>query len=54
MLEPPAPDLERLLAAVQGNPSAMRNFVQVTAGVLSPAEFLSEQNVQRILAAAHG
>jgi 2-polyprenyl-6-methoxyphenol hydroxylase-like FAD-dependent oxidoreductase len=51
-LEPPPPDFLQLLSAVHGNPSAMRAFVQVTAGVLSPAQFFSEQNVQSIFAAA--
>jgi len=53
-LEPPPPDFLQLLAAVHGNPSATRGFVQMTAGVLSAAEFFSEQNVQRIFAAAAG
>ncbi len=51
-LEPPPPEFQQLLAAVHGNQRAMDGFIQVTAGVLSPAEFFSEQNVQRILAAA--
>ena len=51
-LEPPPADFQKLLAAVHGNPSAMSGFIQVTSGVLSPAEFFSEQNVQRIFAAA--
>jgi 2-polyprenyl-6-methoxyphenol hydroxylase-like FAD-dependent oxidoreductase len=51
-LDPPTPDFRRLLSAMHGNPSAMRQFVQVYAGVLSPVEFFSEQNVHRILAAA--
>jgi 2-polyprenyl-6-methoxyphenol hydroxylase-like FAD-dependent oxidoreductase len=50
-LEPAPPDFQRLLSAVHGNPSATRGFIQVAAGLLSPAEFFSEENVQRILAA---
>ena len=53
-LDPPPPDFQQLLSAVHGNPSAMRDFVQVTAGELSAAEFFSERNVQRIFAAASG
>jgi flavin-dependent dehydrogenase len=49
-LEPAPPDFQKLLAAAHGNPSAMSGFVQVNAGVLSPAEYFSEENVQRILA----
>lgn len=51
-LEPPPPDLERLLAAVPGNPEAMDAFARVNAGVTSPAEFFSDENVERIFATA--
>jgi flavin-dependent dehydrogenase len=47
-LAPPPPEMERLLAAVYASPRATAEFVQVTAGVLSPAEFFSEANVRRI------
>jgi flavin-dependent dehydrogenase len=50
-LEPPPPELARLLQAAHGNPEAMDAFVRVNAGVMSPAEFFSEENVERILAA---
>jgi hypothetical protein len=39
-------------AAAHGNPEAMDAFVRVTAGVTSPAEFFSDDNVERIFAAA--
>jgi 2-polyprenyl-6-methoxyphenol hydroxylase-like FAD-dependent oxidoreductase len=51
-LEPPPPDLQRLLGAVHGNQDAMDAFARMNAGVLSPAEFFAEDNVQRILAGA--
>jgi len=50
-LEPPPPELQQLLAAVQGNPEAMDAFARVNAGVTSPAVFFSEENVGRIFAA---
>ncbi len=50
-LEPPPPELQHLLAAVHGNQEAMDGFARVMAGVTSPAEFFSEENVGRILAA---
>jgi hypothetical protein len=50
--EPPPPELQQLLAAMDGNQAAMDGFVRVTAGVTSPAEFFAEDNVGRILAAA--
>jgi 2-polyprenyl-6-methoxyphenol hydroxylase-like FAD-dependent oxidoreductase len=49
-LQPPPPELQQLLGAVHGNQEAMDSFVRVMAGVTSPAEFFSEENVGRILA----
>ena len=49
-LEPPPPELQQLLAAVHGNQEAMDGFARVIAGVTSPAEFFSEENVGQILA----
>jgi 2-polyprenyl-6-methoxyphenol hydroxylase-like FAD-dependent oxidoreductase len=51
-LEPPPPELQQLLGAMLGNQEAMDGFVRVTAGVTSPAEFFSPENVGRIFAAA--
>jgi hypothetical protein len=50
--EPPPPEMQQLLAAVHGNQQAMDQFARVTAGVTSPAEFFSEENVKRIFATA--
>jgi flavin-dependent dehydrogenase len=52
-LEPPPPELQQLLGAVHGNQEAMDAFARVNAGVTSPAEFFSGENVGRIFAAAH-
>jgi 2-polyprenyl-6-methoxyphenol hydroxylase-like FAD-dependent oxidoreductase len=51
-LEPPPPALARLLSAIEGDAEAMGEFVRVNAGVTSPAEFLSEANVGRLLTRA--
>jgi 2-polyprenyl-6-methoxyphenol hydroxylase-like FAD-dependent oxidoreductase len=51
-LEPPPPDLQQVLGAVHGNQEAMDGFARVNAGVTSPAEFFSEDNIGRIFAAA--
>ena len=51
MLKPPPPELQRLLEAADGNQEAMDGFARVNAGVTSPAEFFSEENVGRIFAA---
>ncbi len=49
-LEPPSPDLQQLLGAVHGNQDAMDGFAQVNSGVMSPAEYFSDENVGRIFA----
>jgi 2-polyprenyl-6-methoxyphenol hydroxylase-like FAD-dependent oxidoreductase len=41
-LQPPPPELQQLLAAVQGNPEAMEEFARVNGGVTSPAVFFSD------------
>ena len=51
-LEPPPPEMQRIFAAAAGNQEAMDGFARVNAGVTSPAEYFSEENVARILAAA--
>ena len=48
-LEPPPPELQALLAAMPGNQDAMDGFARVNAGVTSPAEFFSQENVERIM-----
>ena len=50
-MEPPPPELQQILAAAHGNQDAMDGFARVNAGVTSPAEFFSEDNATRILAA---
>jgi len=50
--QPPPPELQQLLGAVHGNQEAMNGFARVNAGVISPADFFSEENVKRIFAAA--
>jgi flavin-dependent dehydrogenase len=51
-LEPAPPDLQQLLAAASRTQEAMDGFARVIAGVTSPAEFFSQENAGRILAAA--
>jgi hypothetical protein len=38
----------QLLAAIHGNQEAMDDFARVNAGVLSPAQFFSQENIGRI------
>ena len=49
---PPTFEKQQLLAAVHGNQEAMNGFARVIAGVTSPADFFSEENVGRIFAAS--
>jgi flavin-dependent dehydrogenase len=49
---PPTPEMQQLFGAIHGNPDAMNGFVQMFAGVTSPAEFFSQENVGKIFANA--
>ena len=51
-LAPPPPEMQQLLSAVSGSQDAMDGFARVIGGVTSPAEFFSDENVGRIVAAA--
>jgi hypothetical protein len=51
-LKPPPPEMQQLLGAVHGNPEAMDQFVSVVAGTVSPVEFLSPENIGRIMSGA--
>ena len=51
-LDPPAPELQQLLAATHGNEPAMDAFAQMNAGTISPADFFAPENVAAITAAA--
>ena len=51
-LEPPPPEMQRLLAAMRGNQEAMDGFARTMAGATSPAEFFSAENASRIFAVA--
>lgn len=48
-LSSPAPDMQRLLAAVHGNQAATDDFVSIVAGTVSPADFFAPSNVEAIL-----
>ena len=51
-LEPPPPEMQQLLGAVDGNPDAMDGFVSVVAGTVSPVEFFSPDNIGQVMQAA--
>ncbi len=49
---PPTPEKQQLMGAVHGNREAMDGFARVIAGVTSPADYFSEENIGRIFAGA--
>ena len=51
-LEPPPPELQRILEAAHGNQAAMDGFARMNAGTISPTEFFAPENVEAIFAAA--
>lgn len=48
-LEPPGPELARLLSSIHGNHTAMDEFARLNAGVVSPAAFFAPENVARLV-----
>jgi flavin-dependent dehydrogenase len=51
-LEPPPPEMQQLIGAMQGNQEAMDGFVSVMAGTLPAPEFFAPENAGRIMAQA--
>jgi hypothetical protein len=51
-IEPPPPEMQQLLGAVQTSQEAMDGFVSVMAGTLPAPEFFGPENTQRIMAEA--
>jgi hypothetical protein len=53
-IEPPPPEMQQLIGAMQGNQEAMDGFVSVMAGTLPAPEFFGPENTGRIMARAAG
>ena len=51
-LEPPPPDMQQLIGAMQGNQDALDGFASVMAGTLPAPEFFAPENAGRIMAQA--
>ena len=51
-LEPPPPEMQQLIGAMQGNQEAQDGFVSVMAGTLPAPEFFGPENAGRIMAEA--
>lgn len=50
--EPPPPEVQKIFGACAGNQEAMDAFARMNGGILSPAEFFSEEHVGKIFGAA--
>jgi flavin-dependent dehydrogenase len=48
-LQPPPPEMQHVFQAMRGNQRAMDGFAQMNAGTLSPAQFLSPENIREIV-----
>jgi 2-polyprenyl-6-methoxyphenol hydroxylase-like FAD-dependent oxidoreductase len=53
-MEPPPPELQQLIGAMQGNQEAQDGFISVQAATLPAPEFFAPENVGRIMASASG
>ncbi len=51
-IEPPAPDMQQMIGALQGNRAAMDDFVSVMAGTMPAPEFFAPENVGKIMGQA--
>ncbi|HEX3244377.1 MAG TPA: NAD(P)/FAD-dependent oxidoreductase [Chloroflexota bacterium] len=51
-LEPPAPEMQQLFAALQGNQMETNRFFGAIAGTVPVQEFFAEENIGRIIAEA--
>ena len=48
-LEPPPPEMQQLLAAIDGNPAAMDEFAGVFAGTVAPEEFFDPDHLRTLM-----
>jgi hypothetical protein len=53
-LEPPPPELQQLVGAVQGDRKGMDDFARTYAGTISPDDFFAPENVDALLTDARG
>jgi flavin-dependent dehydrogenase len=51
-LEPPPPEMQKLIGAIHGRQEAMDAFVQMNAGTISPTQFFASSNIGALMAAA--
>jgi flavin-dependent dehydrogenase len=48
-LQPPPPDMQKLIAAIHGRQKAIDAFARMNAGTISPAEFFAPENVDALM-----
>ena len=53
-LEPPPPEMQALFGALRGNQDAINAFLSAITGAIPLSEFMSNDNIGRIMAAAKG
>jgi 2-polyprenyl-6-methoxyphenol hydroxylase-like FAD-dependent oxidoreductase len=53
-LEPPPPEMRALFAALHGNQDATHAFLSAITGAIPLPDFMSDENIGRIMAAANG
>jgi flavin-dependent dehydrogenase len=53
-LEPPPPEMQALFGALRGNQEATNAFLSAITGAIPLADFMSQENVSRIIAATTG
>jgi hypothetical protein len=51
-LEPPPPEMQTLFGALRGNQDATNAFLSAITGAIPLSDFMSNDNVGRIIAAA--
>ena len=51
-LEPPPPEMQALFGALRGNPDATNAFLSAITGAIPLPDFMSDENIGRIMAAA--
>jgi 2-polyprenyl-6-methoxyphenol hydroxylase-like FAD-dependent oxidoreductase len=52
-LEPPPPEMQALFRALRGNQDATNAFLSAISGAIPLPDFMSDENIGRIMAAAH-
>ena len=53
-LEPPPPHMQALFGALRGNQDATNAFLSAITGAIPLGDFMSEENIGRIISAAKG